>query len=323
MNRINHMSHKQCIVLIALALAFLCSSCKNGLVDIERTDIQVTLILNNVLSPFTPYSHSEMNMYVGSGISSKITIKAFVYDDEGRLVDQFTNKIDNYNQSSVSFSASVAGASPLLVCFAYASWTNSSEVEYTAYEVTGEQTLSTLKTASLNASFVDNCIPWQVLGGALSRIDLFSQTIELALTPLGGLAYLDWENIHSHNINSSLNPAPTRYVFMQKYNDIVTVKDGSFSYSSSLPSNYWFFSDVFPSQFPSYSALYLSRFMLPGPVKSYCYGSYSPSNQSNYNDEVQTGRSDTKTIDIKAGKQYLFVMDCNTYSQDVGEGILE
>lgn len=307
------------VMLLVLTL----TSCKNDPVNVVRDDVQITLLFNNMFSSFTPYSHSEMNMYSSEGISSKITIKAFVYDDDGRLVDQYTKKISNYNQSSISFSASVSGAAPLLVCFTYASWTNSAGVEYVAYEVTGEQMLSTLKIASLNASFLDNCIPWQVLGGALSQIDMFSQTIEVALTPLGGLAYLDWENIHSHNNNESVNSNPTRYVFMQKYNDIVTVKDGSFSYTSSLPSNYWFYSDIFPNQHPSYSALYVSRFMLPGPVRSYCYGSYSPSNQSTYNDEVQTGKSDTKTIDIEAGKQYLFVMDCNTYSQDVGEGILE
>ena len=152
------------VMLLVLTL----TSCKNDPVNVVRDDVQITLLFNNMFSSFTPYSHSS------EGISSKITIKAFVYDDDGRLVDQYTKKISNYNQSSISFSASVSGAAPLLVCFTYASWTNSAGVEYVAYEVTGEQMLSTLKIASLNASFLDNCIPWQVLGGALSQIDMFS-----------------------------------------------------------------------------------------------------------------------------------------------------
>ena len=102
--------------------------------------------------------------------------------------------------------------------------------------------------------------------------------------------------------------------------DVSAIEDASFS--SSLSSRYYFLAEIFPSDFPSYNSIYDIRFMFPSTVESYCYGAYSPSNFKTDDDDVKTGTSDTKTIQVDAGKQYIFKMDCKDYSIDVKEGIL-
>lgn len=310
------------VAIIATMLWF--SSCKNAPVEIVRDDTQVNFILNNVLPTFTTYSAEELEMYVQQGIASQIMVKAFVYDDNGKLIDQFSKKINNYSQKLEPFSVKISGDNNTLVCFTYGTWSNSSGKETNAYVVTGEQLLSSLKVEVSTATSLYNCIPWQVLGGAIVPIGIFDDAIDVDVRPLGGLAYMDFENIHAHSFgsgNSAKNP--TKYTFMQKFNDIVTIKDGAFSYSCSLSSIYWYYCSIYPAQHQNYNGVFISRFMMPGQVQSYCYGSYSPSNDSSYDDEVETGRSSTQTTEVKAQKQYVFEMDCNDYIQRIKEGILE
>ncbi|MBQ3355481.1 MAG: hypothetical protein II829_03220 [Bacteroidales bacterium] len=313
------------IINVAIIATMLCfSSCKNAPVEIVRDDTQVNFILNNVLPTFTTYSAEELEMYVQQGIASQIMVKAFVYDDNGKLIDQFSKKIDDYNQTVAPFSVKITGYNNTLVCFTYGTWTNSSGKETNAYVVTGEQLLSSLKVEVSTATSLYNCIPWQVLGGAIVPIGIFDDAIDVDVRPLGGLAYMDFENIHAHSIGSSNSAKnPTKYTFMQKFNDIVTIKDGTFSYSCSLSSTYWYFCSIYPAQHQNYNGVFISRFMMPGQVQSYCYGSYSPSNDSSYDDEVETGRSSTQTTEVKAEKQYVFEMDCNDYTQRIKEGVLE
>lgn len=312
------------ITFVSLIASILCfSTCKNDVVEIVRDDTQVNLILNNMLSTFTTYSAEELEMHIQQGIASQIMVKAFVYDDNGKLIDQFSKKIDNYNQILDPFSVTITGYNNTLVCFTYGTWTNSGGKESNAYKVTGEQLMSSLKVEESSATSLYNCIPWQILGGAIIPIGIFDDAIDVEIRPLGGLAYMDFQNIHANDYGISNTKIPTRYTFMQKFNDIVTIIDGTFSYSCSLSSIYWYFCSIYPAQHQNYNGVYVSRFMMPGQVQSYCYGSYSPSNDNSYDDEIQTGRSDTQTFKIEAEKQYVFVMDCANYSQIIKEGILE
>lgn len=306
------------IVCIAIVLMQCLVSCKNDAVEISRENAKINILLNNVLSPFTAYTQKNMDMYKEDGVYSKIVVRAFVYDDAGHLINKFSKEISDYKQGSVSFTTSLTGSNPQIVCLTYATLTSSSGIKYDAYNISGEELLSTLKIENDYASSVDY-IPWQVLGGAIISVGTASEKVDIEVKPLGGLVYLDWHNIHAHDGELK---APQRYVFMQKYNDIATINNGAFSFSSSLSSRYYFVADVFPSDFPTYDWVYGLRFMFPSTVESYCYGAYSPSNYTIDNDEEMTGTSSHKNIQVDAGKQYLFKMDCKTYELDVKEGVL-
>ena len=304
---------------IAILLTLFFASCKNDIVDVTREDAQINILLNNVLSPFTAYTQSNMDMYKGGGISSKIVVKAFVYDDSGHLIQKFSKEVSDYKQGSVSFNTSLTGSNPQIVCITYATFTNPSGIKYDAYNITGEDLISTLRIENNSATYVDY-IPWQFRGGAIKSLGFDSGKIDVEVKPLGGLVYLDWNNIHSHDGESK---APQRYVFMQKFNDIATIKGGNFSYSSSLSSNYYFVADIFPSEHLTYDGIYMIRFMFPSTVESFGYGAYSPSNYELDDDEVRTKTSDNLTIQVDEGKQYVFKMNCTDYTIDAYEGILD
>lgn len=304
-----------CITLL-VALSFI--SCQNDAVDIIREDTQINIILTNVISPFVSYEKNDLEMYKEGDIVSKIVVKVFVFDDSGHLINKFSKKITDYKQSSISFTTSLTGSDPHVVCFTYATFQYPTGEIYDAYKVTGEEFLSTLRVDPDYASY-GNRIPWQVLGGAIQSLGASSGKIDIEVKPLGNIVYVDYDNIHAHD---GTTESPNRYVFMLKYNDVVMIKEGKFSFSSSLSSNYYFVDDTYPANFPEYTSIYSIRFMFPGSVKFYGYGDYSPSNYTKENDNVITGKSDMKTITVDTGKQYIFTMDCSDYSTKAKEGVL-
>lgn len=316
MKLFNARKYVGCIILF-VALIF--TSCQNDAVDIVREDAKINILLNNVLSPFTAYTQSNMDMYKGGGISSKIVVKAFVYDDSGHLINSISKKILDYSQSTVSFTTPLTGSHPLIVCIAYATFTNSEGKTYNAYEVSGEQLLSAFKVTMSYANDSYICkIPWAVLGGAIYSSGISSEGIDIEMKPLGALAYLDWQNIHSHDNDSKV---PQRYNIMQKYNDVVTVNNGAFLFSSTLSSTYYFYQEMKPSIYLGSDNIYGVEFLLPGTVESFGYGGYSPSNYDFEDDEEWLDQSAVKSTEIIAGKQYVVSLDCDNYLLNVKEGI--
>jgi len=315
MKLFNVRKYTGCIIIL---VALLFTSCQNDAVDIVREDAKINIILTSVISPFVSYEKNDMEMYKEGDIVSKILVKAFVYDDSGHLINKFSKEITDYKKSSVSFSTSLTGSNPKVVCFTYATFKYPSGETYDAYMVKGEELLSTLKVEPDYASY-GNYIPWQTLGGTIQSLGTSSGQIDIEVKPLGSIVYVDYDNIHAHD---GTTESPDRYAFMLKYNNVAMVKDGRFTYSSSLSSNYYFLDEIYPDNFSKFTSVYSIRFMFPGNVKFYGYGDYSPSNYTKENDNVITGKSDEKTLSVDDGKQYIIKMNCKDYSIGVKEGIL-
>lgn len=314
-----HFNLKMHFGFLMIIVCLLLTSCKNDFIDIDRKDAKINILLNNVISPFTAYTKSDMEMYKEDGYTSKVVVKAFVYDDSGYLIKSFTKELTDYKQSSVSFTTSLTGSNPKVVCVTYVTFTDPQGNKLNAYNVSGEEMLSTLKVEKYYADYVDN-IPGAVLGGAIKSIGITSDITTIEVKPLGGLVYLDWRNIHAHDGESK---APQRYALMMKYNDIAMVKDDKFSFSSSLSSTYYFYTAIVPSNYPSYNGIYEIRFMLPCNVEYFGYGSYSPSNYKVDGDEEVLKKTNNKYIQVDAGRQYVFKLDCDKYVLEAKEGVLD
>ena len=258
-----------------------------------------------------------MQIYSDEGQKAQIKIVAFVYGDDGHLINSFEKNVADYSASSVSFSTSISGSNPKIVCFSYSTIKYSDGSVYDAYKVTGQQMISTLKVE--NQLYGLFSIPWMVLGGAISNVGTSATKIDIPLAPLGALIYLDWENIHAHDGD---NPKPGRYAFMYKDRDWLSIKDGAFTYETSLTSTYFHLTSIYPAQHASYTSIYDFIFLLPGETSYFGDSRYSPSNYAK-DDEEWIQSSDTKTVKLEAGKQYLMKMDCSDYSISCNEGILD
>lgn len=300
----------------------LCISCKNEPLEVIRNNnsIYVNLITTQVLSDFTPYAPTDMDMYESDGITSTIRIEAFIYDDSGRLIGKHTDNINSYNHENLSIALPIAGSNPTLICFSYAVWTNAANEEFRAYEISGEELLSTLMVENTYAHDGFS-IPWQVLGFFQTSIST-EENINVILKPIGALVYLDWTNIHS---NTSIPYEQQRYTLAFKDNDILKCNDLKWVYSSSLSGTWYHIAYCYPKLLdPSkYNGMYDFRFFLPGNSEAFGFWTTSPSEFINPDDE--TGRTDTSTesIEIKTGRQYVIKMNCTDFSLEYYEGLLD
>ena len=293
-------------------------ACHNDPIEIEREDVTINLVFNNVLTPFKAYADKDMQTYTSDGIKAQVNIVAFVYGDDGHLINSFQKTIADYNSSSISFNTNISGSNPRIVCFSYSSFKDSDGSIYNAYEITGQQMISTLKVE--NQLYGLFSIPWKVLGGAIATIGPSATKVDIPLTSLGSLIYLDFENIHAHDGD---NPKPGRYAFMYKDRDVLSVKDGSFAYETSLTSAYYHLTSLYPAKHASYTSIYDFVFVLPGETSYFADSRYSPSNYVKDDDEVWIQSTDTKTINLQPGKQYLMKLDCSDFTVSCNEGILD
>lgn len=306
--------------ILAIAMCGILPSCSNDSADISREDMELNVQLNQMLSTFTPVQTKNNSMPSGNGITAKITVDALIYDDSGNLLKELTKDISNYNnQEIVSFTSSVSGSNPTLVVLTYASATDKSGNAYNAYTISGKGSLSTLRVMQEDINVTS--IPWQMLGGAIVPLGSSTTRKDIVVKPLGGLVYLEWDNIHSHATDKK---APQRYYHYYKNKDIVTVVDKNFSYSSSLSSGgYYYYQYIEPANNKNYNRVYEIMFTFPTNVEALGLGEYSPSNFKTADDEEIVGKTNTKEISVAQGKQYVFSMDCSDYTIDVRQGIYE
>lgn len=301
-----------CFIVALIALLF--NSCQNESIDIVRPDVSISIILNNVLSPFQAYADEDMKYAEESGIKAKVKVVSFVYDDSGKLIDTYQTIVDNYNANQLNFKTSIAGANPTIVSFSYGTWSSSDGQVTDAYYISGQNLLSTLEIKA-NFDIDIYSIPWKVLGANISTIGS-SSSANVVLHPLGGLVYTEWRNIHAHDSEA---PAPKYYVLMYKNNDIAKISNGTFTFSTSLSSTYYNVSYINVSRFPSYKNIYGYQFFFPGSFDTMAYGSYDDAN-----DEMQeTQISEHLQIAVATEKQYVFALNCTDYTLHFSEGKLD
>lgn len=298
-----------CLVLACFLLPIF-SSCENNSATVID-EVKFNISVNEVIKPFEYYAAIDGKMFEYNGARSKIVVVALLYNTKGQLVKEFSEEIADYNQSSVSFVTKIDESNMKLVCFSYATVKDGSTV-YNSYKISGKQTISTLKVQRSDFTSA-NRIPWQIIGGDISNINLNSNSVNVSLKPLGAVVYYDWENIHSVS-----HTAANYYEFISGHNDVITVNDNwQFAYSCSLPSTYGFPSIIYPNDYPKDNALYMIRVMMPSDVKSQVGYLKESSGQI---EEIWV--SEFKNIRVDAGKQYVFSVDCKTHEFVLKEGAL-
>lgn len=299
--------------IIICLFCFMMNSCSNDAIEITRPGVNVSVILNQVLSPFKAYRLDDLYMHEDDGIASKIKVVTLIYDDAGRLTDTHEELVSDYSVGQVTFTASVLGSNPTIVSFSFGTWTSAEGEVIDAYTITGQNLLSTLEIKADSDYSTDVfCIPWKVLGGSITSMGTAS-TVNTVLKPLGGLVYTNWQNIHSHDGDS---PAPKYYVLMYENNDIAKVSKGAFVYSTSLLSSYAHISYIQPAGFSEYNNIYGIQFFLPGSFDIMAYGGYNDeSGELKY-----TQWADTQQVTVDEGHQYVYALDCSNYSINFFEG---
>ena len=268
--------------------------------------VDVTVGTSALLRNFKGYRPDDEEMISDGSQKAKLLIQAFVYDEDGSLLQSFSELADNYG-ASYSFTTKVACASPTIVVFSYCILGNVSSPSYQAYVVSGQQSLNSLEITR-DTHFFN--IPWMVLGGAVKKMDSSSSSANIELSPLGGVVYIHFKDIHAHD---SQYAAPDTYTFWHHSNNIVRMENGRFIYDTTLTSTYSFTSDASPSDFPSSQGVYVLRFIQPGTFD--ISASYEVGSDRYFFDEgVAT---------VSEGKQYVAEIDCSSYKLSFREGYFQ
>ena len=297
-----------------LFISLMFSSCQNDPIEITRPDVKISVILNNVLSPFKAYRAEDLELDEEDGIKSKIKVVSLIYDDAGKLIDSHSQVIPDYSTGQISFNTSVSGSNPTIVTLSFGTWTASNGEVVDAFSISGQNLLSTLEIKG-DYDLDVYSIPWKVLGANITKLGTTSSA-NIVLKPLGGLVYTNWRNIHSHDSES---PAPEYFVLMYKNNDIARIENGKFVFSCSLSSVYYHVSYIRSSVNPDYNNIYGYQFFFPGSFEITAYGGYYDSAK-----EMQrVGYADNKTVKVEDEKQYVYIFDCSDYTISFKEGVFE
>lgn len=292
-------------LLLLLPVMLMLTACPDPIPDdlVVKRQIDVTVQTSSLLWNFTSYTPSDMEMPE----DAKLLIKAFVYDDNGKLVDTYYDVAEDYG-ATYSFSAAVAATHPTIVAFSYCIIGSVSSPEYQPYVISGENTLATLAVTRDNS--YEN-IKWLVLGGCIETLNSTTKQLTLGLEPQGGVVYYRFKNIHAHDSEAS---APDTYTFWHHSNDRLRISNNRFEYDCSLSTTYSFTEVVKPSDHADYNGVYGISFMMPGSFKTdatYDVGS------------TRTYFVEDKSIDVRAGKQYVVDIDCASYSMTFREGTIQ
>lgn len=286
-----------------LPLMLVVTACPDpGPEPVVRRQIDVTVQTSNLLRNFTPYTPSHLEMPE----DAKLLIKAFIYDDNGKLAGTYYDLAEDYG-ATYSFNAAVAATNPTLVVFSYCIVGNASSPEYQAYVISGESTLATLTVTNDNGY---GNIKWLVLGGYIETLNSSTNQLTIGLEPQGGVVYKFWNNIHAHD--SDYN-APDTYTFWYHSNDRLRVDNNRFIYDCSLSTSYSYYDSISPADY-STGGVYGVTFMMPGSFDM----------DASY--EVGSNRTyfvEDKNVTVKAGKQYVAEMDCAAYTLTFREGTIE
>ena len=311
-------SRKNLLIFGVLMLSPFLISCHNAPIEIDRESVSVNVIVNHVVSQFTPLTIEHQNPYSSDGISAQICVVAYVYDDSGHLINTYKTIVPDYDVTTVSFDVELSGTNPLIVCFSYAVYTDIDGEVYEAFSVSGQQLLSTIKVDNLLYGIYS--IPWLILGGAICEVGMSTSTIDITLEPLSALVYEQWDNIHSHDEDA---PRPTQYVFMIRDNDVLKVRDKKFITETSLLTDYYHTDIVYPDNHADYTRVYNMMSLFQGSTIVYGKSCYSPSNYSVEDDVEYIASGKKSTVKVEAGKQYVLHMDCSDYSVSFYEGKLK
>lgn len=266
--------------------------------------VDVTVGTSGLMRNFKAYNPDDEEMITIGSQKAKLLIQAFVYDEEGSLLQSFSKPVDDYG-ASYSFTTKVACASPTIVVFSYCITGSESSPSYQSYVVSGQQSLHTLQVTEDTSI---SSISWGILGGAVKKMDSSSSSANIELSPLGGVVYVLFKGIHDNVLIT-----PDLYRFGHHSNDIARVENGSFVYDTSLPSSYDYFVTLSPSDYPSSKSIYSIIFLQPGTAFQI---------EASYSVGSQTYLIDEEMATVIEGKQYVAELDCPALSLSFREGNL-
>lgn len=290
------------ILSLFMTLCSIFSACENEAVDIT-TAVDITINTSSVLSPFTLYDSSDLDMIS----DSKVRLTCLLYNANGSLVDRQDIALSDFSSSTTIQEKLTDQTYTLVVVASCVRGGSLVKPEYEAYSLIGVDNLSTLTIEQVLYHAYNSSV-WSVLGyGKQVFMSQNNNETVMNLEPATALVYLNYRSIHTR-------PNIDKYRIEWISNNQLTFNKGDVRYACSLESGT--VAGYYELEPDSYSDdavnLYTIYNILPGE----CTINSAPCIGNNYFDIRSANTS------LEAGHQYVFRYDCSAATLTIKEGRL-
>lgn len=301
---------KKYIFWLVFAVAFAFTSCS----DTKEIDIkyQVDLAINpsTVLEPFHGFRIGGktygLDMYDKSDGRALLRISTFIYDNDGDLIGNYENAVNDYNTiinipiaigekeeyTIVAISSSILGT------------LQSPEVE--SFTISGIEKLSTLSVLQQSINGIYSGISfgtnWSVLGASFITVTSKNEeTVEINLKPITSMVKITYNDIHAWD-----EYGVDTYVVQYKNNSTATYSDNQFLYSTNLSNGQISYSDVDVTENVGDNIAEIINIL---PCMNMEYNGLLLIGENRI-DFVQASVNGAGTVDIHSGLEYVCSIDC-------------
>lgn len=296
------------MMLIVGAIAFALTSCADrGEIDIKY-QVNVTVDPSTVQSVFNGYYVNGKTYGTNMYDTAKLLITSLIYDNSGNLVDKKESLVDDYN-SSVRYSLELENSKEYTIVAITFSIDETENID--SYLIDNEKSLDKLTITakfSNGSSFYSN---WSMLGLATQTVNLDNKDYIIDVKPVSSIVVLTYYNIHALDAIG----VDTHWIAYSN-NDRAKFGNGVLEYGATLPSNAGWVHDLDVTENPNANNIFVMLNLLPTPEMSVWAGYYIGENEFEYSELGSTsGRGE---IDIEAGKEYYFDVNCRDLTISLG-----
>lgn len=300
------------LVVSAVALAF--TSCSNS-EEIEiKYQVNVTVDPSTVKSAFHGYSVNEetygLNMYE----TSELLITSLIYDNSGNLIEKKESLVKDYN-SSAKYSLNMREGEEYTVVAITYSVDKTNDID--SYLIENESKLDKLTVTAEwrnGNSFYSN---WSMLGIATKTINSGNRDNIINVKPASSIVVLTYKDIHAFDEYG----VDTHWI-AYKNNVQAKFNNGNLEYGTISAVNSGWVHELDVTEIPNSNNIFVMLNLLPTSGMTVWAGFSVGENDFTYSYFLDFCELDPSlgqgVIDIEAGKEYKFDVNCGECSISLG-----
>lgn len=297
---------KKYILLVVSAIALAFTSCSDN-EEIEiKYQVNVTVDPSTVKSAFHGYSVNGVTYGLNMDETSKLLITTLIYDNSGILIDKKESLVNDYN-TNVKYSLNMKdGEEYTVVAITFAV---DNTYNLSSYLVENENQLDKLTITSEFPNGESLYSSWTMLGLAAKTINSENRENVINVKPASSIVVLTYNNIHFFDENGV-----DKHWIAYKNNIQAKFGNGDFEYKATSATNSGWSYSLDVTKNPNSNNIFVMLNLLPTSNMSVWGGFSIGETDIPYSAFLNYCELDPTlgegTINIEAGKEYLFNIYC-------------
>ena len=221
-----------------ISIFILAVSCTNEKIDISK-QVTITVSPASVLTGFTPYRSSDMDMYSDDNYTAGLRLTTLIYDDSGKLVEEKETLVSDYSQTYSFQTILPDNGNFKVIAFCSSIIGSLSKPDYESYSISGKDRIENIKIVrddGFGDIFWAGYSNFYALGYGLTDLATStSSNVSVILKPCVSYVTFRWTDIHANDselttIYGDFTASTEDYWGNDTYNWTVTIEqDGNSS----------------------------------------------------------------------------------------------